>query len=157
MELANLGPCQNSSACSARRGGHAEVRGPSRHWRQLHHNTTATFTVNGELSPEIPITRGIRQGCPLAPFLFLLGVEVLALAIKQDNTIRGVTLGTITHPVTHKVAGFVDDSAFFLQQASDLSRCVDILELFKEASGLRVQPKKCQGIWLNTAGGETEY
>ena len=46
--------------------------------RHLHHNTTARFVVNGILSEPIHVLTGIRQGCPLAPLLFLLVAEILA-------------------------------------------------------------------------------
>lgn len=34
---------------------------------RLHENTRAHFLVNGQLSEVVPVTSGIRQGCPLAP------------------------------------------------------------------------------------------
>ena len=54
--------------------------------RNLHHNTTARFVVNGLLSDPIPVLTGIRQGCPLAPLLFLLVAEILAIALLQKNS-----------------------------------------------------------------------
>ncbi|KAE8915450.1 hypothetical protein PF003_g614 [Phytophthora fragariae] len=50
--------------------------------RRLHAGTTATFLVNGELSDPQEVLSGIRQGCPLAPLLFILAAEILALAIQ---------------------------------------------------------------------------
>lgn len=38
--------------------------------RNLHHNTTARFVVNGMLSDPTPVLTRIRQCCPLAPLLF---------------------------------------------------------------------------------------
>ncbi|TYZ58328.1 hypothetical protein PybrP1_000026 [[Pythium] brassicae (nom. inval.)] len=59
--------------------------------------------------------------------------------------------------VVRKFAGFVDDSTLFVRNAGDLPRCMKTLKRFEVASGLRVQPIKCQGIWLNTARGETAF
>ncbi|KAE9266852.1 hypothetical protein PR003_g31975, partial [Phytophthora rubi] len=56
--------------------------------RKLHNGTIARFLVNGELSEPQEVLSGIRQGCPLAPLLFLLAAEILALAIRQDNRIK---------------------------------------------------------------------
>lgn len=111
---------------------------------------------NTELSNPIPITRGIRQGCPLAPLIFLIGVEALPIAIKQETAKEGLVLGGSEARQQRIFAGFVDDSTLFLRQAGQLGRCLQTLKRFEKASGLRVQPTKCQGVWLNTACGETE-
>ena len=58
--------------------------------RRIHSGTSARFVVNGCQSRELPVSSGIRQGCPLAPLLFLLVVEVLSLALQQDTTLKGV-------------------------------------------------------------------
>ena len=48
---------------------------------RIHTGTTARFLVNKEDSEPVPVRSGIRQGCPLAPLLFLLVEELLGLAI----------------------------------------------------------------------------
>jgi hypothetical protein len=58
--------------------------------QRLHKGTSASFLVNGELSQRFPIVTGIRQGCPLAPLLFLIAAEALKHAIDQDPRISGI-------------------------------------------------------------------
>eukprot|EP00644_Phytophthora_capsici_P001845 jgi/Phyca11/82100/gw1.14.811.1 len=59
---------------------------------KLHQGTTAKFLVNTELSQQISVETGIRQGCPLAPLLFILSVEVLAVAINDATELQGIAI-----------------------------------------------------------------
>lgn len=58
-------------------------------------NASATIMLNGKPTDSFPIERGVRQGCPLAPYLFLLIGEALHIAVtkeqKQGN-IQGIRL-----------------------------------------------------------------
>ncbi|KAE9313201.1 hypothetical protein PF008_g19794 [Phytophthora fragariae] len=123
--------------------------------RKLHNGTIARFLVNGELSEPQEVLSGIRRGCPLAPLLFLLAAEILALAIRQDNHIKGIPVPG-GNGETHKFSAFVDDSTVFLQEANQLPRVMEIVHRFGELSGLRVQPTKSKAIFLNTAVTLTE-
>uniref|UniRef100_K3XDM5 Reverse transcriptase domain-containing protein n=1 Tax=Globisporangium ultimum (strain ATCC 200006 / CBS 805.95 / DAOM BR144) TaxID=431595 RepID=K3XDM5_GLOUD len=58
--------------------------------RRMHSDTTAQYLVNGELSAEWEVKSGIRQGCPLAPLLFIVAAEILALAVQQDPHLEGI-------------------------------------------------------------------
>ncbi|KAF1333391.1 Reverse transcriptase precursor, partial [Globisporangium splendens] len=56
----------------------------------LHSQTTYKFIVNGFLSRKYNVTSGIRQGCPLAPLLFILALEVLYRKIEASDEIHGI-------------------------------------------------------------------
>jgi hypothetical protein len=44
---------------------------------------------NGFLSESFPIKRGVRQGCPLYPYIFILAIKLLSIAIRQNRNIEG--------------------------------------------------------------------
>ena len=38
------------------------------------------------------LSRGVRQGCALSPYLFIVAVEILACKIRQDREIKGISI-----------------------------------------------------------------
>ena len=58
-------------------------------------NASATVNLNGDSGANFKIERGVRQGCPLAPYLFLIIGEALTHTIKkavEEGRLRGITL-----------------------------------------------------------------
>ena len=45
--------------------------------------------VNGFLTESIPLLRGVRQGDPLSPLLYMLCMEVFAVNLRRDPQIEG--------------------------------------------------------------------
>ncbi|GBG86201.1 hypothetical protein CBR_g41105 [Chara braunii] len=56
--------------------------------------STAFVMINGHLSEPFPLTRSLRQGCPLAPLIFVIQLEVLLNKIRAQPVIRGLQLHT---------------------------------------------------------------
>jgi ribonuclease HI len=116
---------------------------------RLHRTTQARFLVNGELSKNFAVTSGIRQGCPLAPLLFLLAAETLKYAIEGCDQIEGVALQGLEQAHLHSLSAFVDDSAIFIRDVNMIDAVGDILRRFGAISGLQAQPHKSHAIVLD--------
>lgn len=117
-------------------------------WIQILYNSTETCVLNrGQSTGWFPFSRGIRQGCPISPFLFVLAVEKLAESIRRDGNIRGIKLlDTET-----KILQFADDSTIFVEDEDSLLRTLTTVGNFKELSGLGLNLNKSQGLKI----GET--
>ena len=53
---------------------------------------TSSVNVNVYLSSSFSLSRGVRQGCPLSPLLYVLVAEVLACNIRANSLITGLSL-----------------------------------------------------------------
>ena len=93
--------------------------------RLLYKAPTASVLTNGLLSAPFKVTRGTAQGSPLSPILFALAIEPLALAIRQNPDIQGVTLGS----KQHKILLYADDCLVTLTKPSKslaaLTECIE--------------------------------
>jgi len=62
-------------------------------WVDLFYHTVRSFVnVNGYLSQPFFLSRGVRQGCPLSPLLYVLVSEVLTVSINANPRIMGLSL-----------------------------------------------------------------
>lgn len=70
----------------------------------LNMNTSAAVIVNGEQSNTFRLQRSVRQGYPLAPYLFLLTVDVLGQMLQHpDNRVQGLRLPDHTTITNHLI------------------------------------------------------
>ena len=80
--------------------------------------TTVNYTllINGSTSKSFIPSRGLRQGDPLSPYLFLMCANIMSLSLLKAESlkeIKGVQLGRNGCSFTHLL--FVDDSLLFFQ------------------------------------------
>ena len=108
--------------------------------------TTISYSllINGEPTGTIHLSRGIRQGDPLSPYLFLLCTEGLHRLIKQaasSGNLRGLSICKNGPRLTHFF--FADDSLLFCRATNQECQAIQqILVAYEEAFGQRLNRSK---------------
>jgi hypothetical protein len=108
--------------------------------------TTVSFSIlfNGDNLESFIPTRGIRQGDPISPYLFLLAAEGLSCLLKarcQSSVLKGIKVAQSAPMVSHLL--FADDSLLLFRANSESAQEVkEVLRLFCQASGQQVNLDK---------------
>eukprot|EP00253_Pinus_taeda_P012127 PITA_12127 len=110
-----------------------------------------SILINGIPTSTFRASRGIRQGDPLSPFLFIIMAEGLGRSIKnaiQTQKLKGITLHQAP-TVSHQQ--FVDDNMIFGYSSVQEARALNSLLLpFSKASGTLINSVKSQIFFFNT-------
>ena len=110
-------------------------------WIRLFYNDSKSCIINnGFLSDFFPIERGVRQGCPISPYLFIICIELLSHEILSNNNIKGITVDG--YEIKNTL--FADDATFLTDGSKEsFTTLIDILDNFTNISGLKLNSSKC--------------
>ena len=96
-------------------------------WINIIYNDIYSCIINnGFTSGYFNLTRGVRQGGPLSPYLFVVAVEVLALALRQENSIKGVKI----NKTEIKLLQYANDTTCFISNIKSAKLFLKMLKDF---------------------------
>ena len=114
--------------------------------------------INGESNGEIIPSRGIHQGDPLSPFLFLLCAESLSAMLQREErlgNIKGISICRGAPRLSHLF--FADDSIIFCRaNMSECQKVWDILHDYEVASGQKINKDKNSLFFSKNTGTSTQ-
>jgi hypothetical protein len=136
------------------------IRGFDGKWmswiEELLTSAKTAILLNGIPGKWINIKRGLRQGDPLSPLLFIVVVDILQQAIKQS-----ALNGLLRHPILEDqpcpVLQYADDTLIVLQGDVQQARILkEILDSFAISTGLKINYNKSTFVPINLSLQEGE-
>ena len=115
----------------------------------FYNNIQSCVINNGITTDYFTLERGVRQGDPLSPYLFVVAVETLAIAVRQNKAITGITIGKDET----KLLQYADDTTAVLADVNSARILFKLLDDFKKLSGLAINPSKTEGLWIGSSRG----
>lgn len=116
-------------------------------WVQTFYNDTLScVTNNGKVSDFFNLFCGVRQGCPLSPYLYIICGEILSIAIRDNNDIEGINI----FDSIIKINSYADDTTLYLKNVHSLFHAITVLDNFKMYSGLKVNLDKSELLPLGS-------
>ena len=116
-------------------------------WIKTVYNDIQSCVINNGLcSQYFNIGRGVRHGDPLSPYLFVSAVEILAIAIRNQENIKGISIDGLETELLQ----FADDTTAILSDLDSAQALFILLELFEKASGLKLNVTKTEAMWIGS-------
>ena len=115
----------------------------------FYNNIQSCVINNGITTDYFTLERGVRQGDPLSPYLFVVAVETLAIAVRQNKVITEITIGKDET----KLLQYADDTTAVLADVNSARILFKLLADFKKLSGLAINPSKTEGMWIGSSRG----
>ncbi|GJZ14187.1 RNA-directed DNA polymerase, eukaryota, reverse transcriptase zinc-binding domain protein [Tanacetum coccineum] len=106
-------------------------------------SSRGSVIVNGSPTEEFQFYKGLKQGDPLSPFLFIVVMESLHISFQRVVDV-GLFKGIELAPSLNLSHMFYADDAIFMGQwsKSNIDTIVQVLECFDHASGLHINMTK---------------
>ena len=120
--------------------------------KRMYANATTRVKVNGYLTDRVPLLRGVRQGCPLSPLLYVFIIELLALQLRRNPDIVGFTVGGEKIVSLH----YADDAIISITQNCCFKEVYKDLADYERATGARVNYGKTKGLWVGAWRGRAD-
>lgn len=121
-------------------------------WIETTLNTaSSSVVINGEQSDHFMHKRGLRQGDPISPMLFIVAADAFQRMIKIANTQLQDPISNRIHE-SIKALQYADDTVIIANAADDFDTITTlkiILRLFSLISGLNINFKKSCFVPIN--------
>uniref|UniRef100_A0A3B3D2N2 Reverse transcriptase domain-containing protein n=1 Tax=Oryzias melastigma TaxID=30732 RepID=A0A3B3D2N2_ORYME len=107
--------------------------------KTFYKDTNSSVCLPQGTSQRFNVSKGIKQGCPISPLLFIAATEMLSLLIKHAD------FGKLSVANTEiSISQLADDTTIFLNNLQDIPIILKTIDTFSKASGLKLNLNKCE-------------
>ena len=107
--------------------------------KTLYSGIESSLMVNNILSDSFPVSRSVRQGCPLSMSLFILFQEPFYRAVVASRVFRPLTLPDSTEI---NLLGYADDTTLLVTNERSLLEAFSLIRKFEKATGSKLNINK---------------
>lgn len=101
----------------------------------------AAIKINNDTFEYFKISKGMRQGCPLSPLLFIMAIEFLLIRVREEQNIKGLKI----KEHQYKIRAFMEDLVFILEEPlTSIPNTIQVIEEFKKIAGFYLNQNKCK-------------
>jgi len=111
----------------------------------LHSNTSARVITRNGVSGEIDVKSGVQQGCPLAPYLYIISMLSLLLGLKEHEPI-------VVSKVNIWAAMFANDTTTYYKDKADVRAKIDTIKDYSRAFAAKLNLDKTECIGIKPPG-----
>ena len=112
----------------------------------IYNDISSAVIVNKHVSTPFPFKRSVRQGCPLSPLLYVLCLEPMLKAIREDKNIKGLHIAGYKEQC--KLSAFADDCKFLLKNVTSVEQVLAHFDAFGTYSGSKLNKTKTEVMYL---------
>ena len=113
-------------------------------WIETFYKNISSCVINNGMCTS-QIQRGVRQGDPMSPYLFIIVAKVLATAIQS------IKIGK----EEFKFVQYADDLTVFVPDIENAQHIFNLLDQFKTCFGLQVNYKRTEAMWIGSCQNDT--
>ena len=120
--------------------------------KAIYDKPTANIILNGDKLKAFPLRSGTRQSCPFSPLLLNIVLEVLAIAIREEEEIRGIQI----KKEVVMLSLFADDMILYIENPKDsIRKLLELISEFSKVAGYKINTQKSR-LFLFTNNEKSE-
>uniref|UniRef100_A0A803T3V9 Reverse transcriptase domain-containing protein n=1 Tax=Anolis carolinensis TaxID=28377 RepID=A0A803T3V9_ANOCA len=112
----------------------------------IYNKQKARILINGQQSKDLIIGKGVRQGCPLSPLIFIFAIETLIRDIRCDEQLKGLKIRNYDF----KIRAFADDILCIIEDPKNqIQKWIQKIENFGQLAGFYINKEKTKLLAKN--------